>query len=95
MTDSFSIVKDPQSVVDYSINWAAVLNATSPVDTISSSTWAADNSLIVDSDSNTTSASSVWVSAGRVGRYSKLTNTIVTTLGRTHERTITVELKPR
>ena len=92
---TFSTTKDPQSVVDYSINWAATMGESSPNDTISTSNWTADNGLAVDSNSNTTTATTVWVSAGTRGKHANLVNTIVTSAGRTHERTIVVKLQDR
>ena len=92
---TFSVAKDPQAVLDYTITYATVMAASSPNDTISSSSWTADNGLVVDSDSNTTTTTTVFVSAGRLGAYGNLVNTIVTASARTYERTIVVEIKQK
>jgi len=92
---TFSTTKDPQEVIDYSIDWAATMGESSPNDTISTSAWTADNGLTVDSDTNTTTTTTVWVSAGTRGKYANLVNTITTASGRTHERTIAVLLQNR
>ena len=90
---SFDDTKDPDSVRAETINWAAELALTSPADVISTSTWTADNGLVVDSDTNTTSTASCVVSAGRLGAYCSLTNHIVTAGGYEYDSTITVEIK--
>ena len=94
MTFEF-LTKDPQSVIDTGINWAPTMGESSPNDTISTSEWAADNGLTVDSDTNTTTTTTVWVSAGTQGKYASLVNTITTSAGRTHDRTIVVKLQNR
>ena len=90
---TFSIDKDPQSVLDYSITYADIMALTSPNDTIFSSSWAGSDGLVVDSNSKTDTTTTVFVSGGRVGAYCNLVNTIVTTADRTYERTIVVEIK--
>lgn len=90
---TFSALKDPDAVLDYKIDWTLVLQSVTPTDTIATSTWVADNGLVVDSDSNTTTDTTVWVSAGTLGTISKLVNTITTAGGRTHVRTINVSLR--
>ena len=90
---SFTDQKDPQSVRPETINWAAELGLSSPVDTISTSSWAADGGLTVDSDSKTSTTASCVISAGQLGKYCKLVNTIVTVSAYTYEATITVEIK--
>jgi hypothetical protein len=92
---TFPLTKDPQSVIDTGIDWAPTMAESSPADTISTSSWAADNGLTVDSDTNTTTATTVWVSAGTLHKYANLVNSIVTSAGRTHERTIVVKLQNR
>ena len=90
---TFSAIKDPSAVEDYTIDWSATLNASSPVDTISTSSWTADNGVTVGSDANTTTTTTVFISGGTRGKYSNVVNTVVTTGGRTYERTISVLLQ--
>jgi hypothetical protein len=90
---SFEATKDPSSVEDFSIDWTATLADSSPADTISSSTWTADNGVTVTSDAETTTTTTVWVSGGTLGRYCNLVNRIVTTGGRTYDRTITLKIQ--
>ena len=86
----FSVIKDPDAVLDYAIDWDTNwLDG----DTISASTWAItgpDSSLVVDSESETTAITTVWLSGGTLGRTYSVTNHIVTASGRADDRTITV-----
>ena len=88
MTDTFSAIKDPDSVEDFTIDWAATLAESSPADTISTSAWSKDTALVIDSDSNTTTTATVWVSGGTDGTYTNLVNRVTTAAGRTLDRTI-------
>ena len=79
--------KDSAAVLDYSVNWSAWLNG----DTISESTWLAPG-LTIDSESETTTATTVWLSGGSAGTTYKITNNIVTDGGRTDERSLTIDV---
>lgn len=78
--------KGPASVLDYSEDWTAWLDG----DTIATSTWAlgtGEQDLTIDSDSETTLVTTVWLSGGLLYREYEVTNTIVTAGGRTSART--------
>ena len=92
MTD-FTDTKDPDSIRAESIDWTAELALSSPADTISLSTWTADNGLIVDSNSKTNQIASCVVSGGRLGAYCNLTNHIVCASTYEYDSTIVVEIK--
>jgi len=89
-----TFVKAANEVLDYQTNWSDWLGA----DTISSSTWTADTGLTVDSDSNTTTTATVWLSGGTASEWDlkryAVTNQIVTAAGRTAERIIYVAIPP-
>ena len=91
--DTFTATKDPDSVVDYTIDWAATLAESSPSDTITSSEWISDSVLAIDSDSNTTTTATVWVSGGKNGTYTNLINRVDTAAGRTMDRTIVLKIQ--
>lgn len=83
--------KDPDAVLDFGVDWSAWLDG----DTIASSEWLTASpvttpALTIDSDSNSTTATVVWLSAGVAGTTYKITNRIVTTAGRTEDRTLTI-----
>ena len=58
------IRKDPESVLDYTINWSDFLTSG---DTVSSATYTVDSGLTKDSNSNTTTTTTVTLSGGTAG----------------------------
>lgn len=89
-----TFVKDPDAVLDFSVDWTSWLN-TSPEDTISTSTWVAEDGITIDSEGETTKKATVWLSGGTAGQKYDLTNSIVTTAGREEDRTIRIIVKER
>ena len=80
---TLSASQTEDSAQTYTVNWAAELDT----DTISTSTWTAEDSgLIIANESNTTQSASARLS-GDTGRY-RIINKIVTTAGDTMERYI-------
>jgi hypothetical protein len=88
-----SFVKDPEAVLDYQINWAAQMTQDS--DTISTSVWDAEAGITIDSESETTTAATVWLSGGTAGNSYTVTNTITTAGSRTDERSIEVVVEEK
>jgi len=84
MAMPFVAEKDPAAVLDYQFNWAEWLAG----DTISASTWTAEEGLTVEDDDFTSVLTTVWLSGGAVGITYAVTNRIVTAGGRTDERTL-------
>lgn len=83
--------KDPSAVLDYAVDWATWLDE----DTISASTWTVPAGITKDSDTFTTTTATVWLSGGTAGSHYTLTNRIVTTGGRTDERSIIIAVMDR
>lgn len=78
------IDKDPESVLDYIVDWVDWL----PVgDSISSHT-VTGKGITVDSDSTATTKVTAWLSGGKVGETPHAIFKIITTLGRTVERSL-------
>jgi len=101
-----SVIKDPDAVLDYGEDWHAGGNNDGAstdagwlqADTISTSTWAVsgpDSALVIDSDTNDTTSTTVWLSGGTLGREYTVTNHIVTAAGRADDRAITVTIAPK
>lgn len=92
---NFAANHDPQSTLDYTIDWASLLDVTSPQDTISTSNWRVegDSSMTVGSTGQDGTKTSAFVSGGTVGEIAKLINTVTTAGGRTYERTIYLTVK--
>lgn len=83
------LVKDPSEVKDYGWDWSDRLGA----DVIDTSTWAVDGGLTITDQSFSGSTAIVWLSGGTLNTIATATNTITTTGGRTHERTLKVWIR--
>ena len=92
--------KDPDSNLDYEINWLKWLTAKDTItglpviDTITASTWVDVHSdLTVETDSFTDSTTTVWLTGGVIGTTYELTNRITTAVGRIQDRTVELECR--
>lgn len=77
--------QDKDAFLDYSIDWSDWLVAG---DSISSSTWATDPDLTLNSAMLVGTKASVWVQGGVVNKWYAVTNTVVSAQGRRDQRTI-------
>jgi len=96
---TFAVTKDPQSVLDYQIDYTTVMAASTPDDAIASSAWAMvgiESDLVIDSNSFTDDIATVWLSGGgKLGSIYRLTNHIVCASGREYDRTIKVTIQSK
>jgi hypothetical protein len=83
--------KDPQSVLDYQVDWSDWLDT----DEISTSTWSAPAGITIDSETETDTTATVWLSGGTDGERYEVTNEITTDGGRTDNRTILIVCKQK
>jgi len=83
--------KDPQAVLDYSIDWTDWLVS----DTISTSTWTVPSGITKVSDSKTTVKTTIWLSGGTADTDYELINHIVTANSREDDRTITIRVRQK
>lgn len=87
--------KDPQEVLDYTLDWSERLGS----DTISTSAWSfavdPDGALDIDTDSKTSTTTTVWLSGGTLLEVYELTNHIVTAGGREMEQTCKIRVKAK
>lgn len=96
-------LKDPQAVLDYKFDWKASTNGSGTSDwlasgeTISTRTVTVATGLTKDSDAitDTNTSVTVWLSGGTAGTTYKVVCQIVTSAGRTDERTILVKVTNR
>lgn len=84
-------IKDPDSVLDYQVDWSDWLDG----DTISTSDWTVPTGITEDSDSNSTTSATIWLSGGTAGNEYECVNQIVTAAGRTADRTIVIKVEER
>jgi hypothetical protein len=85
--------KDPDADKDYVFDWSAWLGA----DVIQTSTWVVDAGLTVGTGpkapSHDGATATVWLSGGTVNKVYRVTNRVVTTGGRTDDRTAEIWVK--
>jgi hypothetical protein len=100
--DEFCAVKDPGEILDYVIDYEAVMNETEPPDSIVASSWLLDlrpleNTLAIDDDTQfSTIDTTVWISGGTLtGLGHLLTNHVTCASGRHYERTIVIWIKSK
>lgn len=88
-----ALKKDPNAVLDYTFDWSEYL---APIgDTISTVTWILSAGITKVSQSNSTTTASAFVSGGVAGSFETLTCRILTTGGRTDDRSITLKITER
>lgn len=91
MSQLFTLApKDPNAVVDYTIDWSSWL---ADGDTILVSEWIVPAGITQDSETNTNLTTTIWLSDGTAGQSYALTNRITTSQGRTQDKTITIRVK--
>lgn len=92
-----SIVKDPEAMLDYSFDWTAWLaSASSPTDVIASITpTVIGTGLVINSSAHNGSIATIWVSGGVAGETGTLECKILTTGGRTDERSVYLKIRER
>lgn len=87
--------KDPNEVLDYVLSWVDRLDG----DTILTSAWSfavdPDSLLIIDSESETATTTTVWLSGGTIGESYELTNRITTAGGRTMDQTAKIKIRAK
>jgi hypothetical protein len=83
--------KDPNAVLDYTIDWTRWLAA----DQVVTSEWLVPTGLTKVGDSKTASSATVWLSGGTAGQSYTVTNRITTTGGRTEDRSFTIRVEER
>ncbi|MCC6366857.1 MAG: hypothetical protein IT165_25325 [Bryobacterales bacterium] len=84
-------IKDPNAVLDYSVDWTRWLNG----DSIATSDWTVPVGLTEVTDTHTGTKATVWLSGGTVGATYTVTNRITTTGGRTDDRSFDVKIAER
>lgn len=87
----YGYVKDPDAVVDFAFDWSNYLD---DGETISSYTVTVDG-VTLDSDSQTTTAVTAWLSGGTDGTVAEVNCEIVTSDARTDQRTIAIKIRER
>lgn len=100
---SHRFLKDPNAVLDYKFDWKALANGSGDSnwladgETITSKTVTPATGITKDSDTltDTNTSVTVWLSGGTAGVDYTVACRIVTSAGRTDERTVTVMVRQR
>ena len=87
-----TFIKDPNAVLDYSIEWSKWLAG----DQIATSEWStSDQALEASGGSITATRTTIWLSGGTVSQSYTVTNQVTTVGGRTDERSFTILVQDR
>lgn len=86
-----TFTKDPQAVLDYTLDWTRWLAG----DQVATSEWLLPTGLTKMADTKTASSATVWLSGGTAGQSYTVTNRITTTGGRTEDRSFTIRVEER
>ncbi len=85
-------LKDPNAVLDYAFDWSSWLASG---ETISSRTVTVPAGITLDSDTEASGSVTAWLSGGTAGEDYQIACLIVTSAGRTDERTVRVRVRER
>lgn len=88
-----TIAKDPNAVLDYSMDWSAWLAVAG--DAIQSASWTVTGGVSVNSSSYTATSTAAFISGGTAGTTATATCRITTVGGRTEDRTIYLTVQDR
>lgn len=83
--------KDPNDVVDYTIDWSRYLSRIG--DTILVSAWIVPLGIVMQTETNNPTSTTIWLSGGTTGSLYELTNRINTVGGRQLDKTITIRVR--
>ena len=89
-----TFIKDPDAVLDYGFDWSSD-DWLASGEEIQTSTWTVPAGITKDSDSNTTTTTTIWLSGGSDGTDYVIANKIVTSDGRTDERSFKILCRER
>lgn len=87
--DYHNVFSDPSGLNDGSSDDDGFLQG----DTIATSTWIVPDGITKDSEVNTTTTTTVWLSGGTIRKSYTVTNRIVTAAGRTKDKSIIIVVK--
>lgn len=86
-----TFTKDPDAETDYTVDWTAWLAG----DTIVGASWLVPAGLVVEQQSHTAAAATVWLSGGADGGDYRVTSRVVTAAGRRDDRTFLLLVRSR
>ena len=84
--------KDPDEVLDYSIDWSGRIGTD---DTILTAAWTVPAGITNHAESHTDSVTTLWLAGGTLGAAYSILNRIVTAGGRTLDQTVSIKVKSK
>ena len=87
--------KDPNAVLDYTIDWSRWLGTDTILTTPSGTAWTVPTGITKVSDSKTTTTATVWLSGGTAGTDYTVTCRISTVGGRIDDCSIKIQVRER
>ena len=84
--------KDPDEVLDYTLDWSGRLSGE---DTIVTSSWTVPDGITNDDEERTNTSTTLWLSGGTEGQTYSFLNRVVTAGGRTMDQTVTLNIKSK
>ncbi len=85
-------VKDPNAVLDFGFDWSDWLAAG---ETLTVSTWSVPSGITEESNTNSTTTTTIWLSGGTAEHEYEVTNHVTTSAGREDDRTLNIKLQER
>ena len=82
--------KDPDSVVDYTVDWTYWLSGS---DSIAAATFTAQTGLTIQSHSFTDTTTTVWLSGGTAGTSYRVTSHVTTSEGRQDDQSFIIDCR--
>jgi len=89
MAMTWQTAKDPDEIKDYVVDWTDRLAG----DSIVTSTWIVPDDITMDSNSNTSTTTTIWLSGGVLGTTYEFVNRVVTSGARTYDQTCKLKCK--
>jgi len=83
--------KDTDEVLDYQLDWSGRLGS----DTIATSSWTVPAGITKNSDTNTATVTTIWLSSGTLNSSYELQNRVTTTGGRTMDQTVRIRIRAK
>lgn len=87
----YYITKDPDATLDYTLDWSTWLGA----DTIASVAWTLPSGITLETQSNTTTTATAWISGGSAGVTYRVTCRITTAGSRIDDRSFRLNVAER
>ena len=89
MTIIAAFTKDPNSTIDFEVDWNLWLNG----DTVTTSAWEVPAALTIVSEGVTSNVTRAFLSGGATGADYLLTNRVTTPGGRIEDRSVLVQVR--